>query len=161
MNFNLIVAAATNNVIGKDNKLLWRLPNDLRYFKNLTWGLPVIMGRKTFESLPAALPGRKNIVLSHKSQDVQQAIFVQSVNDVTLLCNEMDINEAFVIGGGEVYKLFMPLAKKIYLTRVHTESEGDAYFPELDKKQWKLVHSQPCVADEKHAFDYTFEVWEK
>lgn len=162
MKISLVVAAANNNVIGKDNQLLWHLPGDLKHFKNVTWGMPVIMGRRTFDSFKKALPGRKNIVLSNsKSLKINNGIIVNSMRDAELLVKEMDVKELMVIGGGEIYKLYFPKANRIYMTRVNTAMEGDTYFPAIDENDWKLVSTVHNKADEKHAFDYTFEVWER
>jgi len=159
---SLVVAASANNVIGKDNRLLWSLPNDMRHFKNVTWGLPVVMGRKTFESFKRALPGRKNIVLStQKNLKIDGATVVSSMNDVALLVKEMDVKELMVIGGGEIYKLYLPNANRIYLTRVDTEVEGDTTFPVIDEKNWKRVSKIDNKADGKHAFNYSYELWER
>lgn len=158
---SLVVAASTNNVIGKDNKLLWKLPNDMRFFKNVTWGMPVIMGRKTYESLAQPLPGRKNIVLSRQPLESEGAIVVKNLEDALFLVKQMDVKEAMVIGGGEIYRLAWEKAKRIYLTRVDAEFEGDTFFPALDPKQWKLIRQENHEADEKHAYGYSFQVWER
>ena len=162
MIISLVVAASANNVIGKDNKLLWSLPNDMRHFKNVTWGMPIVMGRKTFESFKKPLPGRKNIVLSNqKDLKIDGAIVVSGTRDVELLVKEMDVKEMMVIGGGEIYKIYFPKADKIYLTRVDTVIEGDTSFPLIDEKNWKLVSKIENKADEKHSFDYSYELWER
>jgi dihydrofolate reductase len=158
---SLVVAAANNHVIGKDNQLLWKLPNDMRFFKNITWGMPVIMGRKTYESLASPLPGRKNIVLSRQSLQSEGAIVVKSLDDALFLAKQMDVKEAMVIGGGEIYRLAWEKARRIYLTRVDAEPEGDTLFPVIDPKQWILVRQENHEADEKHAYNYSFQVWEK
>jgi dihydrofolate reductase len=159
---NLIVAAAENNAIGKNNQLLWHLPNDLKFFKNTTWGLPVIMGRKTFESVNKPLPGRMNIVITRQAQ--WQAAEVYTAANLTAalqLATAANYKEAFVIGGGEIYQQALPLAQRIYLTRVHAVIEGDTFFPELDTTAWALVSKDDFDADEKHAYPYSFEVWSK
>ncbi|MCD2421449.1 dihydrofolate reductase [Niabella pedocola] len=162
MLISLVAAASNNNVIGKDNKLLWSLPNDMKHFKNVTWGMPVVMGRKTFESFKQPLSGRKNIVLStNKNLKIDNAIVARSMQDVELLVKEMDVKELMVIGGGEIYKLYLPKANRIYLTRVDTALEGDAFFPVFDQNVWALKSKQEYKADEKHLFDYTFELWER
>ena len=158
---SLVVAASANNVIGKDNKLLWKLPNDMRFFKNVTWGMPVIMGRKTYESLAQPLPGRKNIVLSRQPLESEGAIVVKNLEDALFLVKQMDVKEAMVIGGGEIYRLAWEKAKRIYLTRVDAEFEGDTFFPALDPKQWKMIRQENHEADEKHAYGYSFQVWER
>ena len=162
MILTLVVAASRNNVIGKDNQLLWRLPNDTRYFKNVTWGLPVLMGRKTFESLGKPLPGRTNIVLTRNSRwKAEGATTVKSLEDAVFLAKEMDVKELMVIGGGEVYKMAMPKAGRIHLTRVEADLEGDAFFPEIDPLIWQLVSEDHHPADEKHVYAYSFQVWER
>lgn len=161
MTISLVVAAATNNVIGKDNQLLWKLPNDMRFFKNVTWGMPVIMGRKTFESLAEPLKGRKNIVLSRQAAEADGAIVVKSLDDALFLAKQMDMKEVMVVGGGEIYTQAMEKARRIYLTRVEAEPEGDTYFPAIDPKKWRLVRQDDHEADEKHAYNYSFQVWER
>lgn len=162
MIISLVVAAANNNVIGKDNQLLWRLPNDMKFFKNVTWGMPVVMGRKTFESLGKPLPGRKNIVLSRKSGlKTEGAVVVKSLEGAQFLVKEMDVKEMMVIGGGEIYDLVFEKARRIYLTRVDAEPEGDTLFPAIDPQEWKLVSKKDHEADEKHAYNYSFQVWER
>ncbi|HEX2845291.1 MAG TPA: dihydrofolate reductase [Chitinophagaceae bacterium] len=162
MIITLVVAASRNNVIGKDNQLLWRLPNDTRYFKNVTWGMPVIMGRKTFESLGKPLGGRTNIVLTRNSGWKAPGVTtVKNLDDALFLAKEMDVKEVMVIGGGEIYKMAMAKAGRIHITRVEAELEGDAYFPEIDPLLWKLVSREDHPADEKHQYAYSFQVWER
>ncbi|MCW3105653.1 MAG: dihydrofolate reductase [Segetibacter sp.] len=163
MLISLIVAASENNVIGKNNDLPWRLPNDMKYFKNTTWGMPVIMGRKTFESMKnEPLPGRINIVITRQTNwKPEGAVVVHSWNDAMFVAKDADCKEVFVIGGGEIFKDTVKKADRIYMTRVHTIIDGDVFFPEIDEKKWKLVSKRDCVADAKHKFNYTFEVWEK
>ncbi|MCX8019158.1 MAG: type 3 dihydrofolate reductase [Chitinophagaceae bacterium] len=162
MKISLVVAAAHNNVIGINGKIPWRLPNDMKHFKNITWGLPLIMGRKTFESLGRPLPGRKNIILSrtpHHSHE--NALFVKTVKDALFVAAQTDAREVMIIGGGEIYKLFFNKAKRIYLTRVDDSPKGDTYFPALSPKSWKLVHQQNHEADDKNPFNHSFQVWER
>jgi dihydrofolate reductase len=163
MIISLIVAASTNNVIGKNNDLPWRLPNDMKYFKNTTWGMPVIMGRKTFESMKnEALPGRINIVLTkQKGWKPDGAAVVDNWNDAMFVANDADCNEVFVIGGGEIFKDAIKKADRIYMTRVHTIIDGDVFFPEIDPKKWKQLSKKDFLADAKHSFNYSFEIWEK
>jgi dihydrofolate reductase len=163
MIISLIVAASTNNVIGKDNKLLWRLPDDMKFFKNTTWGMPVVMGRKTFDALAGEpLPGRFNFVIT-RSQDWQpdnpKAQKAASLEAALKLAAETDCKEIFVIGGGQIYLEAMPLADRIYMTRVHTILEGDTLFPDIDEKQWQLADNRDFPVDEKHAFAYSFQLW--
>ncbi|HOZ85486.1 MAG TPA: dihydrofolate reductase [Niabella sp.] len=162
MTISLVVAASTNNVIGKNNQLVWKLPNDMKHFKNTTWGLPVVMGRKTFETFKRPLPGRKNIVLStQKDLKIEGAIVLNSLKDVAFLVKEMDVNELMVIGGGEIYEMYFPKANKIYLTRVNTVIDGDTFFPVIEEKDWQLKSIIKNKADDTHAFDYSYELWER
>jgi len=161
MTISLIVAASTNHVIGVNNQLPWHLPNDLKYFKNLTWAMPVIMGRRTFESMGKALKGRLNIVItSQKDAVFTDAVTVNSLKDALFVATEGDYKEAFIIGGGQLFNEVLPKADKVYLTRVHTVIEGDVFFPVLDK-DWQLVWTEDHTKDEKHPYDYTFQKWEK
>ena len=157
----LVVAASENNVIGRDNKLLWRLPNDMAFFKNVTWGMPVIMGRKTYESLGGPLKGRTNIVITRKDLKNEGIVFTDSLENALAKAAATDAKECYIIGGGEIYRQAMNVADIIYITRVHTVLEGDTYFPEIDEKVWELTYSNPLEADEKHAHAYTFQTWQR
>lgn len=162
MIISLVVAASNNNAIGKSNKLLWRLPNDMRYFKNVTWGMPVVMGRRTFESLGKALPGRKNIVLTKKTGwKADSVIPVNNFDDAVFLVKEMDVKEMMVIGGGEIYQSVFDRASRIHMTRVDSEFEADTFFPAIDPGIWELVRQKNYESDAKHAYNYSFQVWEK
>ena len=157
---SLLVAASSNHAIGKNNQLLWHLPKDLRYFKNLTWGMVVIMGRKTFESVNKPLPGRINIVITSQPDWNHEEVWVaHSLQHALDLARATHCKEIFVIGGGEIYRQSMPLAHKIYMTRVHAELDGDTFFPEIAPQDWDLIFSQENSADEKHAFSFRFETW--
>jgi dihydrofolate reductase len=159
---SLIVAAAANNAIGKNGKMPWHLPNDMKHFKNLTWGMPVIMGRKTFESLGKPLPGRKNIVISRQpGWQAEGTVTVKSLDDALFVARGTDAKEVFVIGGGEIYRLAYEKARRIYLTRVNAEPDGDSFFPELEDTEWHLVQEINHGKDEKHLYDYSFQVWER
>ncbi len=159
MNISIIVAASLNHVIGKDNQLLWHLPNDMKFFKQITWAMPVVMGRKTFESIGSKpLNGRVNMILTQQKDFKANAVVVNNINDVLFVAKEHDYKEIFVIGGAKVYKQFLEKANKIFLTRVHTTIEGDTYF-DFDKDDWKQIFSEDHFKDEKHAYDYTFETW--
>jgi dihydrofolate reductase len=164
MIISLIAAASTNNVIGKEGKLLWNLPNDMKFFKNSTWGMPVIMGRKTLDALAGQpLPGRFNFVITRNKDWDPHNPKVQvapGLEQAISLAEGTDCKESFVIGGGEIYAEAMPLADKIYLTRVHTVVEGDAYFPVIDEKVWEMTGDMDFPVDDKHAFAYSFQVWE-
>ena len=158
----LLVAASTNNVIGKNNHLVWNLPNDLKYFKNLTWGFPVIMGRKTFEEVNRPLPGRINVVVTRTpGWKGEGAIAAPDIETAIEKASESNALQIFVIGGGQIYKQAMPIADKIYITRVHAVFDGDAYFPEINEAEWELVSNRDFENDEKHAYAYSFQVWKR
>ena len=165
MIISLIVAASGNNAIGKDNKLLWSLPNDMKFFKNTTWGMPVIMGRKTYDALSGEpLPGRFNFVITRQKDwkpQNEKVTVTPDLNTALKGAEATDCKEAFVIGGGEIYKAAMPVADRIYMTRVHTVLEGDTYFPPIDEKEWQLMDNRDFPTDEKHAYAYSFQVWER
>jgi dihydrofolate reductase len=163
MKISLIVAASLNNAIGKHNQLLWHLPKDMRFFKNTTWAMPVIMGRKTFESLGSKpLNGRLNIIISrNKSFETEGATVVDSIKAAIAIAAEENYKQVYVIGGGEIYKEAILIADRLYITRVQTEIEGDTFFPIVDTTQWKLIYSDAHAADAKHAYAFTFETWEK
>ena len=159
-----VVAASTNNAIGKDNQLLWHLPNDLKFFKNVTWAMPVAMGRKSFESLGnKPLNGRFNIIITrNKNFKADNCVVVHNLEDAIFVAQQHDYKELMILGGGEIYKQSMDEADKIYITRVHAIFEdADAFFPEIDDSKWKLISNQDFFADEKHAYDYSFQLWEK
>ncbi len=163
MIISIIVAAADNNAIGKDNQLLWHLPVDMKFFKATTWTNPVIMGRKTFQSLgEKILPGRKNIIIT-RQEDYQPAdVWVaKSLTEAIEKAKSANCNEIFIAGGGEIYKQSMALANRIYMTRVHTNIDADTFFPGINEKEWNLVDRQQYAADEKHAFDFSIETWER
>lgn len=159
---SIIVAADENNAIGKGNELLCYLPNDLKHFKAVTSGHTVIMGRKTFESLPkGALPNRRNIVITrNKSLAFENCEMASSLDDAIGMCENEE--EAFIIGGGNVYDQSIALADNLYLTRIHYSFEdADTYFPSIDKSIWKEVERENHLADEKHQYDYSFLKFEK
>ncbi len=159
---SLIVAAAENNAIGKNNQLLWHLPNDLKFFKNTTWGMPVIMGRKTFEAVNKPLAGRFNIVITRQKDWSAEGVNVAAdLADALKKAAETNCKEAFIIGGGEIYKQGIEIAGKIYITRVHASLAGDTFFPVIDENKWKLTSSQDFTADDKHAFAYSFQTWQR
>ncbi len=161
MIISLVVAASENNAIGKKNKLLWHLPNDMKFFKNTTWGLPVIMGRKTFDSLGnKPLAGRTNIVITRQENGQADGVtIVKSLQEAIDMAAATDAKEISVIGGGEIYRQAMDIANKIVITRVHAVLEGDTYFPEIDPEQWELVSNKDFSVDQKHAHSYSFQVW--
>ena len=163
MIISIIVAASINNAIGKSNQLLWHLPNDLKFFKNTTWAMPVVMGRKTFESLGAKpLPGRMNIIVTRQTGWNADGVSVAaSLKDAVKLAEKNNYKEVFIAGGGEIYKQAYEIADRIYLTRVFTEINADTFFPVIDTKIWKLKFNREFSADEKHAYDYSFQLWQK
>jgi dihydrofolate reductase len=157
MGLSLIVARASNGVIGKDNQLPWRLPADLKYFKAVTMGKPIVMGRKTFESIGRPLPGRQNIVVTRNPDFISAGItVVHSVEAAIAVANEAA--EIMLIGGTELYTLSLALADRIYLTAIHQDFDGDAHFPALDS-QWHQVSRDDHVSDDGLA--YSFCVFEK
>lgn len=165
MKISIIVAASENNAIGKDNNMLWNLPEDMRFFKNTTWGFPLIMGRKTYEALGCQpLPGRFNIVISRQpgyhagNSEIQVA---DSVSKAVELAEQTDAKEAFIGGGGQIYRDALMLCDKIYLTRVFATLVGDAFFPEIPGNIFQLTHSKKVPVDEKHAFAMDFQTWTK
>jgi len=165
MKLSIIVAASENNAIGKNNQMLWNLPEDMRFFKNTTWGLPLIMGRKTFEALGnKPLPGRFNIVISRQkgykagNPEVQEA---DSLAKAIELARKTDAREAFIGGGGQIYKESLLLCDTIYMTRISAILDGDAFFPEIPENIFQLSHSRIIPADEKHAYTMDFQTWTK
>jgi len=162
MIISLVVAASTNNAIGKNNQLLWHLPNDLKFFKNTTWGMVVIMGRKTYESVNKPLPGRINIVITRQAGWNAAGVTVATdLQDGLKKAAATNCKEAFVIGGGEIYKWAMSIADKIYITRVHATLDGDTFFPEIPERQWELVSNEDFEKDDKHQYNYSFQLWRK
>lgn len=151
----IIAAAGTNNELGKNNDLVWHLPNDFKRFKKLTTGHHIIMGRKTFESFPKPLPNRVHIVITrNKNYHPEGALIVHSMEEALALVAHDE--QPFIIGGGEIYNLGMDVAEKIELTRVHGTFEADTYFPDIPEDSWKLVEEEHHPKDEKHHFDFTY-----
>ena len=166
MKVSLIVAASENNVIGKNNDLIWKLPIDMKFFKDTTLGHHVIMGRKNFESIPhkySPLLGRTNIIITRqKDYTAKGCIVVQSLQKAIEIAHKNQDEEPFIIGGGEIYKLALDadLVDKIYLTKVMHIFDGDTFFPEINDK-WKEIDRVDFYADEKHAFDFSFLIFVK
>lgn len=166
MKVSLIVAAAKNGVIGKNNNLIWHLPKDMRFFKETTLNHHVIMGRKNFESIPhkyRPLPNRTNIVITRQTNyKADGSVVVNSVEAALEIAKENGDKEPFIIGGGQIYKLALEanLVDRIYLTKVHHTFDGDTFFPELNNK-WKEVNKTVNKADGKHAYDYDFITLER
>lgn len=157
-----IVAVAENNAIGKDNQLPWHLPADLKFFKQTTMGKPVVMGRKTYESIGKPLPGRTNVVLSSQA-DVELPEGVLLYNNVKGALNHLsDNDEVFIIGGGKIFEETLPVMNRLYVTIVKTAVEdADVFFPHIDHSHWKLAWEEAHIADEKNKYDYTFQRWER
>ncbi|WP_340065521.1 dihydrofolate reductase [Ascidiimonas aurantiaca] len=151
----IIAAASENHVLGKENDLVWHLPDDFKRFKELTTGHHIIMGRKTFETFPKPLPNRTHIVLTHQKDYQAKGGVVVNTMEEALELSKKD-NQPFIIGGGEIYRLGMPFADKIELTKVHETFEGDAFFPEIDPNTWHLTESVYHPKDEKHAYAFTY-----
>jgi dihydrofolate reductase len=151
---SLIVAASTNNVIGAKGNLPWRLSADLKRFKTLTMGKPIVMGRKTYESIGRPLPGRQNIVITRQDNYAPEGCTVVQSVDAALAA--ADAPEIMIIGGGHIYEAFIPMAERIYLTRVDADIDGDTYFPEISEDQWQEVSRQEQAADPDNDYDVVF-----
>lgn len=162
MKISLIVAAAENNVIGRNNDLPWSLPDDMKFFVRTTKGHHILMGRKNLESFGKLLPKRTNIVLTRdEDYEFEGAEIFHDIVAAIQFAKERGEEELMVIGGGEIYKQVLPHADRIYLTRIHTEIEGDTFFPEFDQNQWKVVSEEYHPKDEKHNYAFTFYTFEK
>lgn len=166
MRIALIVAAARNGVIGRNNQLPWYLPNDLKYFKQATMGKPIVMGRKTFESIGKPLPGRTNIVVTRQAGWQAEGVRVANSLDEALTLAESiaaidGAEELMVIGGAQIYQEAFPLAARLYLTQVHAEVEGDAYFPAVSEQEWREVAREDFAAEGPNPYDYSFVVLER
>ena len=153
-------------MIGRDNKLPWYLPNDLKYFKQVTFGKPVIMGRKTWESLKGPLPGRTNIVITRQPDYLADgAKVVASLDDAVAMAENVAFiegqEEAVIMGGAEIYSLALPQADRLYLTEVHANVEGDTFFPEYDASEWQQIAREDFVAEGPNPYDYSFVVYER
>jgi len=160
MKLAIIVAMDKQGLIGKDNDLPWKLSADLQYFRKVTMGKPLIMGRNTHESIGRPLPGRKNIVVtSNKEYQAEGCKVVGSLEHAFMECD--DAEEAMVMGGASLYKQLLPQADKLYLTYVNAELEGDTWFPEWDKNHWKETRREDHQADEKNQYPYSFVVYER
>jgi len=156
----LIAAASENNALGRDNQLIWHISEDLKRFKKLTQGHAIIMGRKTFESMPKALPKRKNIILTRNKEYKAQDAWVANNIKEALKLTEGDL-QPFVIGGGEIYSLFLSIADTIELTRVHSDFEADAFFPKIDSKNWLLVNNEQHFGSKDQPYDYSYLKYKK
>ena len=165
-NISLVVAVAHDRIIGFENRLPWRLPEDVKFFKNLTWDNIVVMGRKTYESIGKTLPARINIVFSSKKID-SDVITVSGFEEFIELKEKMmkteewQDKEIFVIGGESIFKLFLPYAQRMYLTMIYEKFEGDIFFPEFEENEWRLVYSEKGIKDKKNPYDYEFRIYER
>jgi len=160
MDIIIIVAASENNVIGKDNKLIWHLKNDLKRFKALTSGHDIIMGRKTFESFPKLLPNRRHIVIT-RQKDYKAPKGVIVVSSLKKALSFVSNSKVYVIGGGQIYKDAMSLATTIELTRVHEDFIGDTFFPEIDDRVWYIISEEHHEKDENHAHRFSFITYKR
>lgn len=159
---SIIVAVAENNIIGRDNDLVWRLPDDMKYFRRMTSGHCVIMGRKTFESFGKPLPNRTHIIIT-RNDDYQYegCHIVNTLEDAFAKAKELGETEAFILGGGEIYRQSIVMSDKLYITEVHESFDGDTSFPEIDKSNWKEISRDDRDKDEQHAHDFSFVVYER
>jgi dihydrofolate reductase len=161
---SFIAAMGTNGVIGRDGRLPWVLPGDLKRFRSITWGKPLIMGRKTFDSLGRALPGRTNIILSRQPNfHAMDCLIARSPREALAIAEERRAEEAVVIGGSEVFEAFITKCDRIYLTTVEGQFEGDTHFPVrmLESPDWVMVHEETCPADERNRFSSRYEVLQR
>lgn len=157
----IIAAIGKNNELGKDNQLLWHLPNDLKHFKNLTTGHSIIMGRKTYESIGRPLPNRTNIVVSRKENWFEEGILiVPSLKEAIKHAKKINEN-IYIIGGANIYEQTIDLADRLDITQVDFSADADVFFPKIDKKVWRKIDEIAHQKDEKHEFDYTFQTWER
>jgi len=162
LKLSIIVATAEKGVIGKDNQLIWHLPEDLKMFRRLTTGHVIIMGRKTFESIGKPLPNRTSIIISRNTDYlVEGCIVVGSLEEAIEKAKEIETEEAFIIGGAQIYALALDMADTVYLTQVHHNFEGDAFFPVLDTNIWTETERKSFQPDEKHAYAFDFVTLEK
>src|SRR5699024_6594579 len=162
MRLSAITAIAQNNIIGKDNSLPWHLPADMRFFKKTTMRHPIIMGRKTYESFKKALPGRTNIVITRQTDySLPDATVVHSLEAAINEAQEIASEEAFILGGAQIFEQSRPLIERLYLTRIYEAFDGDIEFPEFDVDQWEMTGIEPHEPDDKNKFYYAFQLWNK
>ena len=159
---SIIVAKAKNNIIGKNNQLIWHLPEDLKRFKKLTSGHTIIMGRRTFESLGKVLPNRKHVILCNDAEMNIDDENVEILEDISMLDKYINSDEEnFIIGGATIYKLLMPKANKMYITEIDRDFEGDVSFPEIDMNIWKVTSKEPGPKDNINDFSYSYVTYER
>ena len=159
MRIVIVVAATEAGVIGKNNALIWHLPDDLKRFKQLTLGKPIVMGRKTYDAIGKPLPGRHNIVITRQIIEIAGCTVVHSLEQALRAAG--DVEECCIIGGAEIYRQALPLTQRIELTRVQASLDGDAYFPSLDPYAWRQVFREEHAADERHEYAFTFLTLER
>jgi dihydrofolate reductase len=158
---SLMWAMDNNRVIGKNNQLPWHLPEDLKFFKRTTIGHSIAMGRKTWDSIGRPLPGRENIVITRNSEFTCEGCTVLNSIEDLLEYSQQKNDEIFVIGGAEIFKLILPSADKLYLTRIYDEFEGNTFFPVLNMEEWTLLSHEKGIKDEKNPYDYEFMIYER
>jgi len=162
MKISCIVATAKNNVIGKNNEIPWHLPADLKYFKKVTTGHHIIMGRNCFESIGRALPKRTNVIITRDMfYTVSNCLIAHSIGEALSIAEANSEEEAFIIGGGQIYEQTIDIWDKLYLTEVDLDVEGDVFFPQIDMSEWKLSKKQDCTKDEKNLHNYSFRQYER
>ncbi|MFS0670373.1 dihydrofolate reductase [Peribacillus frigoritolerans] len=158
---SLIVAMDQNRVIGKNNKLPWHLPADLQYFKKVTMGHPIVMGRKTFESIGRVLPGRENVIVTRNQEfKAEGCVVLHDIAEIKMFADNHE-EEVFVIGGAEIFKEILPFTDRLYITEIHETFEGDTFFPEIDENEWDEISSNPGNIDEKNRFAHDFIILQK
>ncbi|MFE5430946.1 dihydrofolate reductase [Peribacillus simplex] len=158
---SLIVAMDQNRVIGKNNELPWHLPADLQYFKKVTMGHPIIMGRKTFESIGRVLPGRENVIVTRNQEfKAEGCVVLHDIEQIKTFADSRD-EEVFVIGGAEIFKEILPVTDRLYITEIHETFEGDTFFPVIDENQWDKISSNSGSIDEKNRYAHDFIILQK
>ncbi len=157
---SFVVAIGQNNVMGKDNAIPWHIPADLKFFKKVTMGHPIVMGRKTYDSIGKPLPGRENIIMTRNQHYAQEGCTIIHTVEELLKLEEKN-EEVCVIGGAEIFKITFPHADRLYLTKINHEFEGDTFFPDFDESEWKIISEEKGPKDEKNPYDYTFFIYER
>ncbi|RFS24993.1 dihydrofolate reductase [Chitinophaga silvatica] len=162
MRVSIIVAASENNVVGINNMLPWKISTDLKYFKSVTMGKPIIMGRKTFDSIRKPLPGRPNIVITRQRDFKPEGVYVvNSIEEAIRKAQSFGEEEIFITGGAQIFEEAWPLVSRIYLTRVYAVVHGDAFFPQIDGNEFELISDERHELSEKDEFPFSFQVWER
>jgi dihydrofolate reductase len=159
MGISFIFAMDRNRAIGNDNQLPWHLPADLKFFKKITTGHPILMGRKTYQSIGKPLPGRRNVVITQDPKFTAEGCEI--VHSVEEAAAQFEQEELFVIGGSEIFRLFLPLVDRMYITRIEHEFAADTYFPEVNMQVWTLVSNEQGIQDEKNPYEYYFQLYER